>query len=305
MDPPPSLLRDDGLASRARMCRVFPHYTLFRRRLPLAPPTVRSGFPPLSKARVAFPPGSGASGPRAIERTGGSRGFHRRREGSISVAGNEAMKKRQGRFRLPFSFLPPPFRFRDSPRCSHFTSLLLASAHLLEGSLLSSSSSSRRGHLNQTLWLLREASAFQGPGPRALRQAEGSGDPNPLNFVHGPARKGTLVARRPLDGTARRSLPLALQSALRPQRLALYQAEGVQNLAKPLRELRLPKKRPRETGSKPHLLGGLPTAKEGLGAVGDRGGWKEKWGWDKRPGLSFVSAGRIGFWRKAFFSAET
>lgn len=126
--------------------------------------------PPRYKRASLFLPGTGAPGPRAIERRGGSRGFHRRREGSISVAGNKATKKRQGRFRLPFSSLPPPLRFRDSPRCRHFTSLVLASAHLLEGSLVSSSFSSRRRHLNQTPWLLRKASASQGPGPRALRQ---------------------------------------------------------------------------------------------------------------------------------------
>lgn len=216
------------------------------------------------------------------------------------------MKKRQGRFRLPFSFLPPPppLRFRDSPRCHHFTSLLLASAHLLEGSLLSSSSNTTRGHLNQTLWILRQASAFQGPGPRALRQAEGSGDPNPLNFVHGPARKGRGHLLLAVLWTA----PLAgvFHSLCNPRFARSGRGGTKPSKTTPVPQLRLPKKRPRETGAKPRLLGGLPTAKEGLGAVGDRGGKKEKAGvgGNKRARAVVRLCWKDWFVEKSFFFSD-
>lgn len=163
--------------------------------------------------------------PQARQR---SRGFHRRRERSISVAGSEEKKKRQDRFRLSFflSLPPPPPRFRDSPAA--VTSLVLTVQHI----------SPRapwflfpRGQLNQTLRLLRKPSASEGPG-HVFTGSRRRWGPEPLTSHTAQLEMaGDTCCSPSFERHAPRSLPLALQSEFRPQQLALYQAEGAQNPA--------------------------------------------------------------------------
>ncbi|XP_039198921.1 uncharacterized protein LOC120307830 isoform X2 [Crotalus tigris] len=215
MKPPPSLLGDDGLANRARMCRVLPHYTLFQQRLPLAPPTVRSGSPEV-QARAVF--SSLEAAPQARQR---SPGFHQRRERSISVAGSEEKKKRQR---------PLPSLFFFFPLLLH-ASVTHPLRSLLSFSQFSASPGGLPGFffLEATLRLLRKPSASEGPGH--VFTGNRSGPETLTSHTAQLQRAGDTCCSPSFGRHARRSLPLALQSEFRPQQLALYQAEGAQNPA--------------------------------------------------------------------------